>query len=185
MNTLNKTPNSATAKTESVPKFSLSYILKNWRLPLLGLVLVAVVVGLIINDNHPTKNIPTSDCSASYRDDKTIKIGAQTIKAEAATTGAERETGLSGRPCIGKNEAMLFVFDKPGFYHFWMKDMKFPIDIIWISANHKTVGIERDVEPSTYPDSFINKDNAALYVLELASNRSTSLKIDTGTIINF
>jgi uncharacterized protein len=84
---------------------------------------------------------------------------------------------------------MLFSFSQPGYYRFWMKDMKFPIDIIWISPDHKVAGIERDVEPSTYFSKnpfFINdKDHIAQYVLELKANRSTDLHIALGTPIQF
>jgi hypothetical protein len=41
---------------------------------------------------------------------------------------------------------MYFIFDKPGNYGFWMKDMKFPIDIIWISGD-EVVGIDENAEP--------------------------------------
>lgn len=71
----------------------------------------------------------------------------------------------------------------------WMKDMKFPIDIIWISPEHKVVAVERDVEPSTYFSKnpfFINdKDHIAQYIIEMKANRSTELGIGLGTPINF
>ncbi len=66
-----------------------------------------------------------------------------------------------------------------------MKDMKFPIDIAWISPDKKVVGLEIDVEPSTYPDSFVNKDQPAQYVLELKANRSKTLNINLGTPVKF
>ena len=41
---------------------------------------------------------------------------------------------------------MLFVFSSPGIQNFWMKDMNFPIDIIWISGG-KVAGFAQDAEP--------------------------------------
>ncbi|HXY18184.1 MAG TPA: DUF192 domain-containing protein, partial [Candidatus Nitrosopolaris sp.] len=69
---------------------------------------------------------------------------------------------------------------------FWMKDMKFPIDMIWISSSHKAVVVEEDVKPSTYPDRFVNPVNhPAQYVLELQAHASTRLGINPGTPIKF
>ena len=38
---------------------------------------------------------------------------------------------------------MLFIFSQPDFYPFWMKDMKFPIDIIWLDENLQIINIEK------------------------------------------
>jgi uncharacterized membrane protein (UPF0127 family) len=66
-----------------------------------------------------------------------------------------------------------------------MKDMHFPIDIIWIGADYKVAAMEINVSPKTYPDSFVNRDKLAQYVLEIKANRSKSLGIDIGTPVNF
>jgi uncharacterized membrane protein (UPF0127 family) len=142
-----------------------------------------VLLLLILFDSHRSK---TNSACGSYRKDKVVTISHQTLNAEIAASRSQHEKGLSGRPCILAGQAMLFVFDKPGQYPMWMKDTKFPIDIIWVSADHKAVGVERDVKPSTYPDSFINKkENPAKYVLEMKANRSTELGITLGTPISF
>lgn len=156
----------------------------NWRL-VAALGVVVLLVGFFFwrNATHPT--IVTADCSTPYRFDSTVKINSHSIKAEDATTKASRATGLSGRACIGQDVGMLFIFRLPGYYSFWMKDMKFPIDIVWISSQHKTVDVLRDVKPSTYPYSFANKGQSAQYVLELASERSKSLGIKPGTSVTF
>lgn len=65
---------------------------------------------------------------------KTLKIGSREFKVEIADTPAARSRGLSGRGQIAENEGMLFVFEKEDVRPaFWMKDMKFAIDIIWIN----------------------------------------------------
>ena len=51
------------------------------------------------------------------------------IKVELAITPEARAQGLSGRPSLSENEGVLFVFDKPDKYSFWMKNMNFPLDI--------------------------------------------------------
>src|SRR4051812_1798797 len=68
-----------------------------------------------------------------------INIAGQHVVVDLATTPTTREQGLSGRAALPENHGMLFVFDTPGVYPFWMKDMNFPIDMIWISNDMKVV----------------------------------------------
>lgn len=68
------------------------------------------------------------------------------VHVDIATTPAERSQGLSGRPSLGENEGMLFVFGVPGKYQFWMKDMLFPLDLIWIREG-EIVDMTVDVPP--------------------------------------
>ena len=63
-----------------------------------------------------------------------LSIGGKTLSVEVAKSSLDRMRGLSGRESLGENEGMIFIFDKAGNYGFWMKDMKFPIDIIWIKS---------------------------------------------------
>ncbi len=75
-----------------------------------------------------------------------VKIGDREFAAEVADTPARRAKGLSGRASLPENEGMLFVFEEPGNHGFWMKDMKFAIDIIWIKGD-KIVGLTENAEP--------------------------------------
>jgi hypothetical protein len=107
-----------------------------------------------------------------------IKIGDQYIVADMARTEAEREKGLTGRDSIGLNEGMYFLFDEPGFHSFWMKDMKFPIDLIWI-LDGKIVGFEENMQPDIGQKSYLPPkpiDRA----LELHSGRIGLLKVMVG-----
>jgi uncharacterized membrane protein (UPF0127 family) len=74
-----------------------------------------------------------------------ISIGNNIFTVELATTTFERARGLSFRANLAEGTGMLFVFD-PGIQNFWMKDMNFPIDIIWIAGN-KVVGFAEDAKP--------------------------------------
>ena len=109
----------------------------------------------------------------------------QSILAEVADTKDKREDGLSGRTGIADGEGMLFIFDKPGRYAFWMKDMEFSIDIIWIAEDGTIVYSEKNVSPSTYfehtpPQAFMNTA-AAKYVLELPANKVDEYGMYLGT----
>lgn len=55
-----------------------------------------------------------------------------TITVEVASTPETRAVGLGNRDALAEDAGMLFLFDRPDTYGFWMKDMRFPIDIIWL-----------------------------------------------------
>ncbi len=76
----------------------------------------------------------------------TIEINGKTFAVDVAKTFVQRAKGLSGREKLEDKEGMFFIFGAPGKYGFWMKDMKIPIDIIWIKEN-KIAGFEERVDP--------------------------------------
>lgn len=83
-----------------------------------------------------------------------IVIRDQIINANLARTASEQAKGLSGLEKLGDNNGMLFVFSRPDDYSFWMKDMLFPIDIIWIGDNETVVGVTSELSPRTFPEVF-------------------------------
>lgn len=115
---------------------------------------------------------------------KLVTIGQVTLEAEIADTNTKRENGLSWRKEILPNEGMLFVFDREGYYGFWMKDMNFSIDIIWLDKNKKIIHTEHNVTPQTYPKTF-NSPTPSLYVLETAAGFSVENNIKIGDFIAF
>lgn len=97
---------------------------------------------------------------------KEFTIGKTTLTVEIADTDSEREQGLSGRKNLPKDQGMLFVLDEPGQYGFWMKDMNFPIDIVWLDSHKKIIGITKNLQPNSYPKIFMSPLGTK-YVLEL------------------
>lgn len=63
---------------------------------------------------------------------------------EIADSDDERSLGLGERDSLCGSCAMLFTFDRPGRYAFWMKGMRFPIDIVWLSGD-EVVHVERNI----------------------------------------
>ncbi len=110
----------------------------------------------------------------------TLRVGDQSIILEMADTEEKRVQGLSGRPSLESNRGMLFVFDEVGSYGFWMKDMHFAIDIVWISADLRVAGVSKNAQPESYPNIFYSP-TPIKYVLELNSGESEKLGIDTGS----
>lgn len=101
-----------------------------------------------------------------------VAIGEQTYQVEVARTQEEKETGLSSKESLNDNQGMLFVFEKPGFYSFWMKKMNFPIDIIYIKDD-KIVTIYKNVQP---PEN----ENQSLSILQPTEAADKVLEIKAG-----
>src|SRR3989344_8005153 len=78
---------------------------------------------------------------------QTVNLKGEKIVVEVADTVAKQIQGLSGRASMKNNEGMLFVFKEEAIQSFWMKDMQFSLDILWIDENKIIVGIERNVSP--------------------------------------
>lgn len=78
---------------------------------------------------------------------------------------------------------MLFIFEEPGLYGFWMKDMKFDIDMIWLDKKGTVVHLEAAVPADSYPQIYYPSVPAS-YVLELNSGESEQLGLDIGDIVN-
>ena len=113
---------------------------------------------------------------------KILKINGVEVRVEVADTQETREIGLSDREVLQTDTGMLFIFDKPGRHGFWMKDMNFAIDIVWIDEKSQVVGLERDVSPETFPQVFY-PDRAVKYVLEIPAGTARRYRIDSGTVI--
>ena len=83
-----------------------------------------------------------------------ILLGGQTFKTDIARTPLERGQGLSGRESLAEDEAMLFIFDSADYHGFWMKDMRFAIDMIWIKGD-KIIGWKEYAEPDDDPERVV------------------------------
>ena len=118
---------------------------------------------------------------------KYVEIGGQKIKVDLALTEAEQKQGLSGRQNLAPNTGMLFVFDQPGKEPFWMPDMNFSIDIIWITPDLKVDYIANDATPESYPETFGPgaNDGVAKYVLEVPADFAKQNNLKIGESIEF
>lgn len=126
--------------------------------------IVLCVAGVLFYRERPAEQIPQNGqpplATVPFR------IGGRVIEVERAVTGEQRMHGLSARGGLAKDTGMLFVFTNDDTYGFWMKDMRFPIDIIWLDASYTIVDMEERVEPATYPTVFY-PSAPARYVLEV------------------
>jgi uncharacterized membrane protein (UPF0127 family) len=111
---------------------------------------------------------------------KKVQIGEQLFAVEIADSPVERMKGLSGRANLPENQGMLFLFESPGNYGFWMMGMYIPIDIVWIRGN-QIIGLEKNISSSSslnyYPPEPVDK------VLEINAGLSDKLGIKAGDSI--
>lgn len=106
------------------------------------------------------------------------RIQGQTYTLFIANTEEKRTRGLANITSIQNNEGMLFVFEKPDYYRFWMKDMKFPLDFIFINEN-QIVDMIRNVSPKNYPNTFTSIEKADK-IIELNAGEITRLNLKKG-----
>ncbi len=130
-------------------------------------------------NSKPDQNILLTAQNSFTYTRSAMKIGGKGIVVDIADDAAKRALGLSGRIALASDAGMLFVFENSGKYGFWMKDMNFPIDIIWIDEAGKIVHIEKSLSPDTYPKVFGQQDTAK-YVLEVQSGFSDAQHVKIG-----
>lgn len=103
-----------------------------------------------------------------------VTIDNHAFSVEVATTSAQLQKGLSGRATLPKDQGMLFIFKSSARYPFWMKDMKFPLDMIFIN-NNKIVTIFQNV-----PVPQQGKTNLPIYAPTSPANQI--LEINAGLV---
>lgn len=113
----------------------------------------------------------------------TVVLKSKSIGVRVADTDDSRTQGLSGTIELLPDTGMLFIFDHPAKYSFWMKEMNYPIDIVWIDSDKKIVHIEQNVSPNTFPKSF-SPTSPALYVLEVPAGFAQTNHIFIGDSIS-
>ena len=77
-----------------------------------------------------------------------LQLGMYQIKAELASTPAQREQGLMHREKLAPNEGMLFDFEAPAHVCMWMKNTRIPLSVAFIDQDGVIVNIE-DMAPMT------------------------------------
>jgi uncharacterized membrane protein (UPF0127 family) len=121
----------------------------------------------------------------------TVSINNKIINVEISDTECKQELGLSGRTSLPDNTGMIFVFPKDSNYGFWMKDMNFALDMVWIGADFNIVGIEKNVMSDTYDakdpslSEVFGQNYIAQYVLELPTGYCDKNNLKIGDKIIF
>lgn len=145
------------------------YMSKN-KLAILAIFIVVFLLIIVLLSNFTYKS--------------RVVVGGKIFSVEVVETSYFLEKGLSGHKPLLSNEGMFFVFEKPDKYGFWMKNMSFPIDIVWFTSDLRVNHIEKSVSPETYPKVF-TPETESLYVLEISAGQSDELNLKIGDQASF
>lgn len=120
------------------------------------------------------------ESSSSLRTEKLLKINDQTFRVEVVKEPVDIARGLSDRSYLPKNQGMLFEFNPAQEATFWMREMLFEIDIVWIKDN-KIIGIDRNLPIPTTTDldklPLFPSPGKIDYALELNVNETSNLSV--------
>lgn len=117
-----------------------------------------------------------------------VVIGGDSIVVDIADEEHEQVQGLSGRSGLAPNRGMLFVYPQPSRPGFWMKDMRFDIDIVWIGEDEGQTSISAVLPyltPQTYPQVFAPPEDIppVRYVLEVPAGTVDRLSWQVGDLV--
>lgn len=147
-------------------------------------ILVAVMFAISVKDPSSSRpsRVPRYGSGDPSAGSKVILGGTTEVIVVISDTPELRERGLSGREKLAANEGMLFVFEEPRPYGFWMKDMRFSIDIIWFDQNRKIIDVWESAHPSSYPKVFTPRAPAQ-FVLEVPAGFFANHNLKIGNTI--
>ena len=108
------------------------------------------------------------------------------LQVEVMVKDEDRQMGLMFRPSLPENRGMLFRFAGPDFHGIWMKNCKFPIDILWLDAERKIVHVQEAAPPCTKePCAIYSPLHRAVYVVELNFGQARREKAVVGQTVIF
>ncbi len=104
----------------------------------------------------------------------TIKLDNVTLDVQIADTPERAQRGLQFQQQLPYNQGMLFVFKEPQVVSMWMKDMQFPLDMIWFDAKGNVLHIEKNIPPCNSTDAmgcliYNGSGKNSQYVLEVTA----------------
>lgn len=111
-----------------------------------------------------------------------ISINNTRVIAEVMRSDAKRQQGLSGKEKLAENEGMLFIFDRQEPYSFWNKDMKIPIDVMWM-ARGEVMGISPLPVYNGQTPAIVTAPSSVDVVLEVSAGFANTHKIMVGNTI--
>ncbi|HEY1037222.1 MAG TPA: DUF192 domain-containing protein [Candidatus Paceibacterota bacterium] len=121
--------------------------------------------------------LPAADRSAASLSIRSGQ-GVTALEVDVVNTEQSQAQGLSGKETLG-GKGMLFAFRQPGSYSLWMKDMLFPLDMIWIDRSGYIVHIEKDVSPESYPKPF-SPPVESQFIIEVSAGFAQFFNISVG-----
>jgi uncharacterized membrane protein (UPF0127 family) len=163
---------------------------------LFAVITLVIGLGLILGKLNTNREFriqkfdeSTTEETSKILNSKNIKIGDKNYEIFVTETLEDKRQGLSIFEEINENQGMLFEFPEENYHSFWMKDMKFDIDIIFLDKDKKVIQIFENVQK----DSYVNEKNyksympklKSKYVIEIRSGESKKNRIKPGDAIIF
>ena len=119
-----------------------------------------------------------------------VRVEELVFPVELADSPDKRIRGLSGRASLDARTGMLFIFEKPERFRFWMREMEIPLDIVWIGSNCEVVDVSEDV-PFPAPETPLDElpryspESRAKFVLEINAGEAADLGLGIGDKVEF
>jgi len=164
--------------------------------------LIVVLIGLFIagayffytpltkrEETVTWQEIETKEVVQPKLETKQIVIGTKEYKINLTQTEEDRKKGLAIFDSLPANEGMLFSFDQEDYYVFWMKDMKFNIDIIFLDQDKKVLEVfesvkaepgVQDMDLKTYSSKLKSQ-----FIIELKEGETRKNGIKPGNAVLF
>ncbi len=138
-------------------------------------ILFLLLFFLLVDNNHEFREA----------DKLQVSINGISIPVEVANNENNRRLGLSYREALDKDSGMLFDMQSRRVFSFWMKDMNFPLDIIWIDGN-KIVKISKNLPPAgSHPNITYSSEFPIDFVLEVNGGFCNEQGIAIGDTVIF
>ncbi|PIN99755.1 hypothetical protein COT72_04950 [archaeon CG10_big_fil_rev_8_21_14_0_10_43_11] len=122
-------------------------------------------------------------CTSISTTQPTVTIANHTFYVDLAKSAFEKNTGLSNRYTLAQDWGMLFVYEEEQQVRYWMKDMRFPLDIMWLDENRTITHLVENA-PACKTACQIYDANAT-YILEVNAGIIQALNVSTGDMVMF
>ncbi len=160
---------------------------------LIGVPLLAVALALLWYASSESRRQPETerDFASQFPGDTVptrAVIGGRSFNLEVARDATSRSRGLGGRDALLDDWGMLFVFPQEGFHRFWMKDVGFALDLIYIAGDGTIVDVRTMAPEPGVPDAELTlyvPSTEALLALEIGGGLSRRYGIEPGTVVRF
>ncbi|HEY8886694.1 MAG TPA: DUF192 domain-containing protein [Candidatus Microsaccharimonas sp.] len=123
--------------------------------------------------------------SRTFQPSTEVRLGSGIFSIQIATTDAARIHGLSGVDHLDANGGLLMIYQSDDRWGIWMKDMKIPLDIIWMNNEKKVIYIVTDASPDLGTSKIFKPEDPARYVLEVPAGTVKNAGIQIGSTAAF
>ncbi len=137
-----------------------------------SILLILLIIAVVYDRSKPT---PTTE----------VRINSAVYNLRLADSEAELEKGLSGVGALDSDGGLLMQFTVDNRWGIWMKDMKIPLDIIWLDSAKRVVYIEENVSPQLGTSKIMEPAVPTRYVLELSEGSVKNAGIQVGQQAEF